>query len=121
MAAGIRGREARRQWRAGERHCGRTQGRFCALQGDEHQREIVMALLKLAALGTLGYLAYKYLENQKSDSPAAFAAGQPGGDNFAKVRDAGPAAMATKPQREWSIADEQSDQSFPASDPPANY
>ena len=32
-----------------------------------------MALLKLAALGALGYVAYKYIEGQKSASPAAFA------------------------------------------------
>ena len=81
-----------------------------------------MALLKLAALGALGYVAYKFYETEKSDSPAAFAPGQPGGDeNFAKVRDAGPEAMADKPQRGWSKTDEQSDQSFPASDPPSNY
>ena len=34
-----------------------------------------MALLKLAALGALGYVAYKFYEKQKSDSPAAFATG----------------------------------------------
>ena len=73
-----------------------------------------MALLKLAALGALGYVGYKYWEKQKSDSPAAFANGQATGDNFAKVRDAGPAAMADQPKREWSKADEESDQSFPA-------
>ena len=80
-----------------------------------------MALLKLAALGALGYVAYKYLEGQKSDSPAAFANNQTTGDNFAKVRDAGPEAMADQPKRDWSKIDEESDQSFPASDPPSNY
>jgi hypothetical protein len=89
--------------------------------GDDWDKEIVMALLKLAALGALGYVAYKYFERQKSDSPAAFASGQPGGENFAKVRDAGPEAMADKPQRGWSKTDEEVDQSFPASDPPSNY
>jgi len=80
-----------------------------------------MALLKLAALGTLGYVAYRFYQQQKDQSPAAFATGQPGGENFAKVRDAGPAAMADKPKRAWSKTDEESDQSFPASDPPSNY
>ena len=80
-----------------------------------------MALLKLAALGTLGYVAYRYYQQQKDQSPAAFASGQPGGDNFAKVREAGPHAMADKPRREWDMADEQSDESFPASDAPGNY
>ena len=81
-----------------------------------------MALLKLAALGALGYVAYKFFENRTSDSPAAFATGQPGGDeNFAKVRDAGPEAMADRPARTWEKTDEEVDESFPASDPPSNY
>lgn len=72
-------------------------------------------LLKLAALGALGYAGYKYYE--KNQSKAAFAGNQ--GD--ATVRDAGPSSMRDKPQREWTKADEESDESFPASDPPANY
>jgi hypothetical protein len=80
-----------------------------------------MALLKLATLGTLGYVAYKYFEKQRSDSPPAFATGQTTGDNFAKVRDAGPAAMADKPAPTWSKTDQEVDESFPASDPPSNY
>jgi uncharacterized membrane protein YebE (DUF533 family) len=80
-----------------------------------------MALLKLAALGTLAYVAYKYYETQTSDSPAAFANGQPGDENFAKVRDAGPHAMADKPAPTWSKTDQEVDESFPASDPPSNY
>lgn len=37
-----------------------------------------------------------------------------------KVRDAGPDAMDNPPKR-WNDVDQQSDESFPASDPPANY
>ena len=37
-----------------------------------------------------------------------------------KVRDAGPDAMDNPPKR-WSEVDEASDESFPASDPPAKY
>lgn len=37
-----------------------------------------------------------------------------------KVRDAGPEAMDNPPKR-WTEVDEASDQSFPASDPPAKY
>lgn len=37
-----------------------------------------------------------------------------------KVRDAGPDAMANPPKK-WSDIDETSDESFPASDPPAKY
>ncbi len=80
-----------------------------------------MALLKLAALGALGYVGYKYYQHQKSESPPAFASGQAGGENFSKVRDSGPAAMADKPRRQWDKADEESDESFPASDSPGNY
>jgi len=79
-----------------------------------------MALLRLAALGALGYAGYKYFEKEQRRNQA-FAPGQAGGSNFSQVRDAGPQAMADKPVREWTSADEQSDQSFPASDPPANY
>jgi hypothetical protein len=79
-----------------------------------------MALLKMAALGALGYAGYKYFE-RKGGTRAAFADGQGADDNFAQVRDSGPAAMADKPVRNWSKADEASDESFPASDPPSTY
>ncbi|MTH79938.1 hypothetical protein [Paracoccus aestuariivivens] len=36
------------------------------------------------------------------------------------IRDAGPAAMDEPPEN-WDMVDEQADESFPASDPPANY
>ncbi len=38
----------------------------------------------------------------------------------ARVRDAGPQEM-TNPPRRWDRVDEALDESFPASDPPANY
>lgn len=37
-----------------------------------------------------------------------------------KVRDAGPDAMANPPKK-WTGVDQSSDESFPASDPPAKY
>ena len=80
-----------------------------------------MALLKLAALAALGYVGYRYYEKAKSEGDAAFASSQGTGENFAKVRDAGPEAMADKPKREWTETDQTSDESFPASDPPGTY
>jgi len=80
-----------------------------------------MALLKFAALAALGYVGYKYYERSKDEGDAAFATGQGTGANFAKVRDAGPEAMADKPKREWTTADQASDESFPASYPPGTY
>jgi hypothetical protein len=49
-------------------------------------------------------------DKAKSDKPA----------DTTPVRPAGPSAMRDPPRR-WDKTDEESDQSFPASDPPANY
>ncbi|ANY18888.1 hypothetical protein A6F68_00353 [Tsuneonella dongtanensis] len=75
-----------------------------------------MALIKLAALGALGYAGYKYLQKNNAEH-AAFA----GNQGNAKIRDAGPEAMRDKPVRSWDKTDQASDESFPASDPPATY
>lgn len=72
-------------------------------------------LLKLIVLGGIGYAGYRLFE--KNQTRAAFAANQ--GD--VPIRDAGPAAMRDQPAGTWTKADEESDESFPASDPPANY
>jgi hypothetical protein len=80
-----------------------------------------MALLKLAALAALGYAGWKYYEKSRGEEHPAFAKGQHTGDNFSKVRDAGPHAMADAPRREWTATDQTSDESFPASDPPGTY
>lgn len=74
-------------------------------------------ILKLAALGALGYAGYKYYTGNKDELRAAFAGNQSG----STVRDSGPHAMRDAPVRHWSKTDEESDQSFPASDPPSNY
>jgi len=81
-----------------------------------------MALLKLAALGTLGYVGYQYYQKNfaSRDAAPAFAGGQPS-NRHTNVRDAGPDAMRDDTARDWDKADQASDESFPASDPPATY
>jgi len=76
----------------------------------------------ILALFALGAGAYVFSRRKTAEAPrrAAFAEGEPGyGRN--PVRDAGPEAMRDKPREPWTAVDEASDQSFPASDPPATY
>jgi hypothetical protein len=81
-----------------------------------------MALFKLAFVGAVAYGLYRYAtqQNETRLGHAAFASGESDGSNFAKVRHAGPEGMRSDP-KEWDKADEASDESFPASDPPATY
>lgn len=74
-------------------------------------------MLKLLALAGLGYAGYRYYQKNNPNSSVAFA----GNQGSSRVRDAGPEAMRSTPKREWTKTDEASDQSFPASDPPATY
>ncbi|MET1755107.1 hypothetical protein ABVV53_06510 [Novosphingobium sp. RD2P27] len=79
-----------------------------------------MGLIRLAAVGAAGYAFYKYA-TRDSESQAAFASHAKGpNENFSKVRDAGADQMANAP-KSWNKVDEASDESFPASDPPATY
>ncbi|MEW4449507.1 hypothetical protein [Qipengyuania sp. JC766] len=73
-------------------------------------------ILRLAALGALGYGAFKYFEQQKRDNNGvAFAKGEPEG----AFRNAG--SDATRTHDKMSKTDEELDETYPASDPPANY
>lgn len=77
-------------------------------------------ILTLFAAGAAAYVLSRARQNTAGAPRAAFAPGQPGhGEN--PVRDAGPEAMRDGQSRSWSPVDEASDQSFPASDPPATY
>lgn len=74
----------------------------------------------LLAIGAAAYGLSRSKLGTGRKGRAAFADDQTGeGDN--PVRDAGPEAMRDPPAQGWSDIDEASDQSFPASDPPANY
>lgn len=73
-------------------------------------------LLKLAFAGAAGYALYKYATQHKLAEPAAFAPGEASG----AVRNAGPQSMRSDPPQ-WDRVDQASDESFPASDPPATY
>lgn len=80
-----------------------------------------MTLLKLAALGTIGFVGYlAFRDGQEGATPSRAGEGS-GKAGHPLVRDAGPSAMTDKPRRDWTRVDESSDESFPASDPPANY
>ena len=79
-------------------------------------------IIKLAALGALGYAGYRYLQKQSAhEGRAAFAGTQGNYGNVHQVREAGPEAMRDKPVGSWDKTDQAVDESFPASDPPATY
>ena len=80
-----------------------------------------MGLLQWAVAGAVGYGLYRYANaNSGKLQHAGFAPGETDGENFAKVRNAGPEAMRSDPPK-WDQQDQALDESFPASDPPATY
>ena len=79
-----------------------------------------MGILQMAVAGAVAYGIYRYAQSQSRMQHAAFAPGETDGSNFAKIRHAGPSGMRSDPPV-WDKADEASDESFPASDPPATY
>ena len=73
-------------------------------------------LLKLAALGALGFAGYRYFEKNRADkNGVAFADGEPEG----QFRNAG--AEATSSAIPMSTTDEALDETYPASDATARY
>lgn len=74
-------------------------------------------LLKLAALGAVGYFGYRYYQKRQTDrNGVAFADGEPEG----AFRNAGAEATATKGDT-MDPQDEALDETFPASDATAKY
>lgn len=80
-------------------------------------------VLGIAALGAL----FWFMRKPKSQAPkvdghsAAFADGETHSENFDQTRSAGPGGMRDDVKRQWENVDQASDESFPASDPPATY
>jgi uncharacterized membrane protein YebE (DUF533 family) len=72
-------------------------------------------LLGMAALAGVGLLAYRAMKKRQSEERQL----QPNAPS-PPVRDAGPEAMRTQPDR-WGRTDQRSDESFPASDAPGTY
>ena len=80
-----------------------------------------MSLFKILAASAASYVIYRYVkQRQEPAEHAAFAHGETDDANFTDVRNAGPEAMRSNPPQ-WDNVDQASDESFPASDPPANY
>jgi hypothetical protein len=77
-------------------------------------------ILALFAVAAGAYALSRKVSEGGTGRRAAFASDQPGTEPNA-VRDAGPEAMRDPPAAPWTAVDEASDQSFPASDPPATY
>lgn len=76
---------------------------------------MMMRWLKLAALG--GFAAWAWKHGRDNGSPGAGS----GHGSGSQVRDAGPEEQEGISARNWDLIDQQADESFPASDPPANY
>lgn len=78
------------------------------------------ALAAAAAAGT-GLLALwrRRRRDPGGDHGAAFAARETDPENFIQTRSSGPEGMRDGEPRDWDTVDEASDESFPASDPPA--
>lgn len=76
-----------------------------------------MVLVKLVLASAVSYGLYRYINRNRQVQRAAFATGEstPG---HVDVRNAGPDAMRSD-LPEWDQVDQASDESYPASDPPA--
>lgn len=72
-------------------------------------------------LGTMigtGSILLARLLTKRGEAPREPGSGPAVRKDEGAIRNAGPEAMRTLPERAWTAADEASDESFPASDPP---
>ena len=87
-------------------------------------------LMVAGSLAGLGYILKPHLERVMSNRPSCEPVAVDGKEkdklpadapHAGPIRNAGPQAMRDRPRRRWERADENADESFPASDPPATY
>lgn len=80
-------------------------------------------LLGVAVLGGLFWFTRKSGPKfpKSDDLSAAFADNDTEPENFDHTRSAGPDGMRSDARRTWDSVDQAADESFPASDPRANY
>ena len=77
----------------------------------------ILATVGAAALGYMAVTSYQRAGTRRGRAPAMSEGEQHTAQDFSSTRSAGPEAMRDPP-KQWSRADEASDESFPASDPP---
>jgi hypothetical protein len=79
----------------------------------------IFATIGAAACGYMAVSAYRRFSegDGKKGAPALARGDRHAVDDFSTTRSAGPDAMRDPP-KDWSEADQASDESFPASDPP---
>jgi hypothetical protein len=72
-------------------------------------------LIRMGGIAAFSVLLFKLLGRASDRADAKKAS------HFPHVRDAGPDEQEGIAPEDWDLVDEQSDESFPASDPPGNY
>lgn len=77
----------------------------------------ILATIGAAAFGYMAVTSYQRAGSRRGRGAALADDEQHSAQDFSTTRSAGPQAMRDPP-RNWSRADEASDESFPASDPP---
>lgn len=80
------------------------------------QRPLIRIVAAVAALAAGAAVIGRLLRRRPADDEQNFVALAPG---EGPIRSAGPEGMRTHLSRRWTDADQASDESFPASDPPA--